>query len=169
LKIDAVSYQKQVGEYKKEQPINLQRKRVDIVTIKLVKESSMFYKGRSIRSPQDGFELAKQYLGNVDREYFVVATLDTKNQPTSITTCHIGSLNSSIVSVREVFKTAILKNSSSIMCFHNHPSGNPEPSREDIEVTRRLVEAGKVIGIDVLDHIIVGDDSFVSLKEKGYL
>ncbi len=109
----------------KEKPIHLPRKRVDIVSIKLVKESSLLYERRSIRSPEDGYNLAKQYLGDVDREHFVVASLDTKNNPTNITTCHIGSLNSSIVSVREVFKTAILANSASIMCFHNHPSNDP--------------------------------------------
>jgi DNA repair protein RadC len=151
----------------KKQSTHQPRKRVDIVSIKLVKESSLLYKGRTIRSPQDGFELAKQYLGDVDREHFVVVCLDTKNNPTCINTAHIGSLNASIVSVREVFKTAILKNSCSIMCFHNHPTGNPEPSREDKEITKRLVDAGKIIGIEVLDHIILGDDSFISLKEKG--
>jgi DNA repair protein RadC len=164
-----VSSQKQSSDFKKEQPSHQPRKRVDIVSIKLVKESSLLYKGRTIRSPQDGFELAKQYLGDVDREHFVVVCLDTKNNPTCINTCHIGSLNASIVSIREVFKTAIVANSASIICFHNHPSGHPEPSREDIEVTKRLVDAGKIIGIDVLDHIILGDDSFVSLKEKGYI
>lgn len=163
------SSQKQEETFQTEQVTRQPRKRVDIVSIKLVKESSLLYKGRTICSPQEGFELAKQYLGDVDREHFVVICLDTKNNPTCINTVHIGSLNASIVSVREVYKTAILKNSASILCFHNHPSGHPEPSREDIEVTKRLVESGKLIGIDMLDHIIVGDDNYVSLKEKGYL
>lgn len=166
---NGASNQKLTNGLKEEQPNHQPRKRVDIVSIKIVKESSLLYKGRTIRSPQDGFDLAKQYLGDVDREHFIIVCLDTKNQPTCINTAHIGSLNASIVSVREVFKTAIVSNSASILAFHNHPSGNPEPSREDKEVTKRLVEAGKIIGIDVLDHIILGDDSFVSLKEKGYI
>lgn len=144
-------------------------KRVNIVSLKLVKESSLLYKERSVRSPEDGYQLMKLLLTDKDREHFIVASLDTKNQPVSINVCHIGSLNASIVHPREVMKSAILSNAASIIVGHNHPSGLPEPSKEDIEVTRRLAEAGKIIGIDVLDHIIVGDDSFISLKEKGYI
>jgi len=144
-------------------------KRVNIVSVKLVKESSLLYKERSVRSPQDGYRLLKLFLEEKDREYFIVASLDTKNQPVSINVCHIGSLNSSIVHPREVLKSAILSNAASIIVGHNHPSGKTEPSQEDIEVTKRLIEAGNIIGIDVLDHIIVGNDTFTSLKEKGYI
>lgn len=100
-------------------------KRVNIVSVKLVKESSILYKQRRVRSPQDSYELFRDYLGDVDREHFVVACLDVKSQVTSITTCHIGSLNASIVHPREVMKTAILSNSASIICCHPHPSGDP--------------------------------------------
>lgn len=144
-------------------------KRINIVSLKLVKESSILYKERSVRSPEDGYQLMKLFLADKDREHFIVASLDTKNQPVSINVCHIGSLNASLVHPREVMKSAILSNAASIIVGHNHPSGLPEPSKEDIEVTRRLAEAGKIIGIDVLDHIIVGDESFISLKEKGYI
>ncbi|MBS4207126.1 DNA repair protein RadC [Bacillus sp. FJAT-50079] len=144
-------------------------KRVNIVSLKLVKESSILYKERSVRSPEDGYQLMKLFLVDKDREYFIVASLDTKNQPVAINVCHIGSLNASLVHPREVMKSAILSNAASIIVGHNHPSGLPEPSREDIDVTKRLVEVGKIIGIEVIDHIIVGDDSFTSLKEKGYI
>lgn len=144
-------------------------KRVNIVSVKLVKESSLLYKDRSIRSPQDGYELLKQFLGEVDREHFIVLCLDTKNQPTAINTCHIGSLNASVVHPREVMKPAILSNAASILVGHNHPSGNPKPSHEDIEVTKRLMEVGKILGIELLDHIILGDNEYVSLREKGYI
>jgi DNA repair protein RadC len=144
-------------------------KRVNIVSLKLVKESSILYKERCVRSPEDGYKLLKQFLVDKDREHFIVVSLDTKNQPVSINVCHIGSLNASIVHPREVMKSAILSNAASIIVGHNHPSGKTEPSREDIEVTKRLVEAGKIIGIEVLDHIIVGDETFTSLKEKGYI
>src|SRR5699024_12513778 len=137
-------------------------KRVNIVRLQMVKECSVLYKNRVIRSPEDGYELFKQFLGDVDREHFVVACLDTKNQPTAINVCHIGSLNSSIVHPREMMKTAILSNAASLIVAHNHPSGNPKPSQEDIDVTRRLKEAGKIMGIDVLDHLVIGEDSFVS-------
>jgi len=149
---------------------NLQpAKRINIVSLKLVKESSILYKERVIRSPEDGYRLMKHFLGELDREAFIVISLDTKNQPVSINICHVGSLNASIVHPREVMKSAILSNAASIMVGHNHPSGNSTPSREDIEVTKRLVEAGNIVGIELLDHIIVGDESFVSLKEKGYI
>ena len=141
-------------------------KRVNIVSVKLVKESSMLYKQRRVRSPQDSYELFREYLGEVDLEHFIVACLDTKNQPTNISTVHIGSLNASIVHPREVMKTAILSNAASIICCHPHPSGDPTPSSEDIDVG--LAEAGKIVGIVLLDHIIIGDDKYISLKEKGY-
>lgn len=95
-------------------------KRVNIVSVKLVKESSLLYKQRRVRSPQDSYELFREYLGDVDREHFIVACLDTKNQPTNISTVHIGSLNTSIVHPREVMKTAILSNAASIICCHPH-------------------------------------------------
>jgi len=144
-------------------------KRINVVSLKLVKESSILYPKRQITSPEDAYGLLKKILERADREYFVVMCLDTKNQPTAINVCHVGSLNASIVHPREVFKPAILSNAASVIVGHNHPSQNPTPSREDIEVTKRLVEAGKVIGIDVLDHLIVCEENFVSLKEKGYM
>ncbi|WP_369823952.1 RadC family protein [Sporosarcina sp. P26b] len=143
-------------------------KRVDIVSLRLVKEASLLYKDRAIRSPEDGYNLFKQFLGELDREYFVVMCLDVKNQPTAMNVCHIGSLNASLVHPREIMKSAILSNAASIIVLHNHPSGQPEPSPEDIDVTKRLVEAGSIMGIELLDHIVIGSDSFVSLKDKGY-
>jgi DNA repair protein RadC len=144
-------------------------KRVNVVSLKLVRDSSVLYKERQIKSPEDAYKLLKLFLAEADREKFVVVCLDTKNQPTAINVCHVGSLNSSIVHPREVMKAAILSNSASIIVVHNHPSGHCEPSREDIEVTKRLVETGKVIGIDVLDHLIVCPERYLSLKEKGYI
>ncbi|XRD24517.1 JAB domain-containing protein [Lysinibacillus fusiformis] len=150
-------------------PLNHSAKRVNIVSVKLVKEANILYKNRRIRSPHDSYELFKEFLGEVDREYFVVMCLDTKNQPTNISIAHIGSINSSIVHPREVMKTAILSNSASIIVGHNHPSGVCNPSPEDIEVTERLVKSGNIIGVDVLDHIVLGDNCYISLKEKGYM
>ncbi len=96
-------------------------KRVNIVSLKMVKEKSLLYKNRQILSPEDGYDLLKQFLGDVDREYFIVICLDTKNQPTAINICHIGSLNASLVHPREVMKPAILSNAASIFVGHNHP------------------------------------------------
>ncbi|OEH56405.1 DNA repair protein RadC [Oceanobacillus sp. E9] len=144
-------------------------KRVNIVSLKLVKESSILYQKRSIRSPQDGYELMKEFLEDKDREHFIVVALDTKNQPTNINISSIGTLNSALVHPREIFKAAIAGNASSIMCFHNHPSGVAAQSKEDVEVTKRLVEAGKILGIELLDHIIIGDGAYTSLKQEGYI
>lgn len=144
-------------------------KRVNIVSLKMVKEKSLLYSNRNVRSPQDGAELFREFLGEVDREHFLVMCLNTKNEPTHLNICHIGSLNASIVHPREVLKPAILSNAASIMVCHNHPSGECTPSPEDKVVTERLKEAGEIIGIQLLDHIILGEGCFLSLKEKGYL
>ena len=145
-------------------------KEIQIVSIKMVKEKNLEYGDTQISSPYDCFEVLKKFIGNSDREILAVLTLDTKNKITSITQASIGSLNSSIVHPREVFKTAILSNSSSIIIGHNHPSGDPKPSKEDISITTRLKECGKILGIELLDHIIVGDENnYISLKEKGFL
>ncbi|QQZ10716.1 RadC family protein [Heyndrickxia vini] len=122
-----------------------------------------------IRSPEDGANYVMNDMRFLSQEHFVCLYLNTKNQVLHQQTIFIGSLNASIVHPREVFKEAFRRSAASIICLHNHPSGDPAPSREDIEVTKRLVECGKLIGIDILDHIIIGDKKFVSLKEKGYL
>lgn len=122
-----------------------------------------------IRSPEDGANYVMEEMRFLTQEHFVCLFLNTKNEVIHKQTIFIGSLNASIVHPRELFKEAFRRSAASMICLHNHPSGNPEPSREDIEVTRRLVECGKILGVDVLDHIIIGDKRYVSLKEKGYL
>ncbi len=122
-----------------------------------------------IRSPEDGANYVMDEMRFLSQEHFVCIYLNTKNQVLHKQTVFIGSLNASIVHPREVFKEAMRRSAASIICFHNHPSGDPNPSREDIEVTQRLSECGKIVGIDVLDHIIIGNQKFVSLKEKGYV
>lgn len=144
-------------------------KRVNIVSLKMVREHSIMYPKRNVRSPEDAFNLLQTFLDELDREHFVVVCLDTKNQPTAINVCHMGSLNASIVHPREVLKVAILSNSASILLAHNHPSTDPSPSKEDIEVTKRLLEACEIIGIEILDHLIIGGQNYISLKEKGYI
>ncbi|GGH85856.1 DNA repair protein RadC [Pullulanibacillus pueri] len=120
-----------------------------------------------IRSPQDGAKYVMEDMRFLTQEHFVCLYLSTKNQVIHRQTVFIGSLNASIVHPREVFKEALKRSAASIICFHNHPSGDPTPSREDIDVTKRLVECGMLLGIDVLDHIVIGDRKFISLKEKG--
>lgn len=145
-------------------------KRVNIVSLKVVKESSILYGKRKISSPSDAIEIGRSMLDGSDREKLLLCCLNTKNEPTNLNIVSIGSLNSSIVHPREVFKLAILGNSASIILFHNHPSGDTTPSKEDINITERIKEAGKIIGIELIDHIILGDENkYTSLKEKGII
>lgn len=122
-----------------------------------------------IKSPQDGANYVMEEMRFLSQEHFVCLYLNTKNQVLHKQTVFIGSLNASIVHPREVFKEALKRSAASIICIHNHPSGDPSPSREDIEVTKRLTECGKMLGIELLDHLIIGEQKYVSLKEKGYL
>lgn len=123
----------------------------------------------NIRSPQDVATLLMEDMRYLQKEHFVCLFLNTKNDVIGRETLSIGSLNASLVHPREVFRAAIKCSSAAIICVHNHPSGDPTPSREDIVITERLVEAGLIVGIDVLDHIVLGDVEYVSLKEKGYM
>lgn len=122
-----------------------------------------------IRSPDDGANYVMEEMRVLKQEHFVVLFLDTKNRVIHRQTIFVGSLNASIVHPREVFREAVKRSAASIIVAHNHPSGDPSPSQEDIHVTKRLVDSGKIMGIEVLDHIIIGNRKFVSLKEKGYL
>lgn len=123
----------------------------------------------SIRSPEDAAALVMEEMRHLDREHFMALLLSVKNQVIAKELISIGTLNTSSVHPRELFKPAIRRSAASIILVHNHPSGDPEPSREDCEVTERLVEAGKLLGIEVLDHLIIGDNKFVSLKAKGFI
>ncbi|WP_408011439.1 JAB domain-containing protein [Pseudalkalibacillus sp. A8] len=114
--------------------------------------------------------MAARFIGEDDREVCFVMCLNTKNKVIAVHQCHVGSINASIVYPREVFKSAIPNNSAAIILCHQHPSQDTNPSREDIEVTKRLVEAGQMMGIEVLDHLIVNANAgYTSLKEKGYV
>lgn len=123
----------------------------------------------AIRCPDDVVHLLMGEMRYLDKEHLKVVLLNVKNQVLSVEDVSIGSLNSSIVHPREVFKTAIRRSSGSVILVHNHPSGDPTPSREDINVTKRIVESGALLGIPVLDHIIIGDGKYISLKEKNLI
>ena len=123
-----------------------------------------------ICSPEDAAIVGKGFMRihEEPEEHMYMICMNTKNRIIGVFEVSHGNVNSSIVGVREIFQKALLANAVSIILMHNHPSGDPKPSREDIEVTKRLVEAGKILGVQVLDHIVMGD-SYVSLKEKGYM
>lgn len=146
------------------------RKRVSIIKTSIIKERNMLYGARQISTPILAAGLAKDLFTNADREMLIVASLDSKCNPLSLEIAAIGNVNTCIVSPREVFKHAIVSNAVHIMIFHNHLSGDCTPSREDISITKRLIEAGEMLGIPLLDHLIIGDDSaFLSLREEGFV
>ena len=122
-----------------------------------------------INSPDDVNKIIQSYLNGVDREHFVIVLLNRKNGIIGINTVSVGDLSSSIVHPREVFKPAIVAGAASIILAHNHPSGDPKPSLVDVRVTKRIKEAGDILGINVLDHVIIGDGCYESLKAKDLL
>jgi len=145
-------------------------KRVDIVSLKLVREASTLYPTRKINAPEEAAALLEKFIGDSDRETVIAVYLNTKNEPVALHTVSVGTLSSSLIHPRELFKGALLANAAALVLGHNHPSGNPEPSREDLEITRRLAQAGELLGIELLDHIIIGSEGrYISLKGKGHL
>lgn len=135
------------------------------VRVQLVKESNNV-KGPRINSPQNVYNLV-EHLKDSDREQFLTICLNTKNEVLSIETTAIGTLTANLVHPREVFKTAVLQNAAGIIIVHNHPSGDTVPSEDDVKITKRLCECSKIMDIQLLDHVIVGNGSFKSLKEMG--
>ena len=144
--------------------------------IQLVKDSNKGGEGKhpvKVTCPQDIVAPLIEFFSGADREIFVVVLLDTKNTCIGRNTVSIGTLNASIVHPREVFKPAVLGNANSIILAHNHPSGDATPSKEDIDITDKLKQAGDVMKIQVIDHIIIGDgdnaNSYYSFKEEGII
>lgn len=125
----------------------------------------------SIKSPDNVAEFATEYLTmhELPEEFLYMVCLNTKNKIIGVFELSHGNVNSSIFGVREMFQKALLANAVSIILLHNHPSGDCTPSSEDIKATERAIEAGKIVGVDVLDHIIIGDRDFISLRQKGYI
>ncbi len=140
------------------------------VQTRLVREAGPFYR-TAIKSPKDVVELLNDRfdLENCDTEKFVAIYLNQKGYVNSISVISMGGTHCAIVHPREVFKAAILSSSESVILAHNHPSGDPNPSQEDIAITRRLIEAGNIVGIEVLDHVVVGYNQHRSLKAMGLM
>lgn len=124
-----------------------------------------------IKSPEDAAKVGKDFMRihEEPEEYMYMLCMNNKNRITGVFEISHGNVNSSIVGPREVFQKALLANAVNIILLHNHPSGDPSPSSEDVKITKRLVEAGNIIGVHVLDHLIIGDNRYVSLKDKGYM
>ena len=121
----------------------------------------------TVRSPADVAQLLMAEMSDLEQEHFKVLMLDTRNRLLADETVYVGSLNASHIRVGEVFRSAIRRNAAAIIAVHNHPSGDPTPSPEDVDVTRQLVAAGIMVDVELLDHLIIGQQRFVSLKERG--
>lgn len=140
---------------------------VNLIKTIIVKQGELISEIKELNTPQKAAQFIKDFYRGADREYVFVCTLDNKCHPISIEMASMGTLDQALVSPREIFKSAILSCASSIILFHNHLSGNPEPSTDDMCVTRRMEESGAILGIPLLDHIIVGEgEQFVSLRER---
>ena len=138
------------------------------IVAKMVKDSEVTWVDTRYTSPKQIFEAFKDDLQSEGKEHFIALHVDGKNRLLCLDRVSVGSLNQTIVHPREVFKTACISNAAAIILIHNHPSGDPQPSLEDKEITKRLCEAGDILGIRVLDHIIIGD-SYISFAESGLI
>lgn len=139
--------------------LSVRRKRVAIVQTKAVKDRSILVGLRKITNPEDAASVGRYLVEDADREYLVVCCLNSRGEPVSLQVVSIGSTDACYAETKELFKYAILSNAVSIILFHNHPSGDPSPSGDDYIFTKKIIEAGKILGIKVIDHIILGDDN----------
>ena len=141
-----------------------------LYTTRLVCERRFPFSDRiQVCSPADVAPILIEYFRDKDREEFIIVLLNTANVILGLSQISVGGLSASIVEPRQVFKVAVLANAAAIILCHNHPSGNVEPSREDIRITQQLVEAGKLMGVPVHDHLIIGQNTYTSLAERGLI
>jgi DNA repair protein RadC len=139
-------------------------KRINIVSLKLVREKSVPYPA-ALSGPFDSARLAQELLEDKDRENFLVIFLDTKHRPIGVEISSIGSASACLVQPGVVFRAALLVAATAVVFAHNHPSGDPTPSPEDIDLTKLLIEAGNLLGVRVLDHLVIGDGRWISIRE----
>lgn len=144
-------------------------KRVEVIRLQMIREGWSLYGISKFGDPEEAAEMMRPLLSMADREMFIVMSVSTKMEPLAVEIVSVGSLNASVVEPREVFKHAILNNAAGILCFHNHPSGEPEPSRADHTMTQRLKKAGEILGIPIIDHIIVAGEQHYSFKQHDNL
>ena len=140
---------------------------LDLVSIRMVREKTLKGVVDKITNSSDAANFFKLLLQDLDREVMLLLTLDHKKAPINVSVISMGTVNSTLVHPREVFKTAVLSNASGIILAHNHPSGNVEPSEQDLQVTQRIQEVGALLGIELIDHIVIGDDNYYSLRENN--
>jgi DNA repair protein RadC len=140
---------------------------VPIWKVQLVREGAVKAARRAVSSSEDAAAVVASYLKGADREHCVVVLLDARNNVIGLNTVSIGTVSASLVHPREVFKPAILANASAVILAHNHPSGELDPSEHDVDLTKRLIEAGKLLGIELTDHLIICEGAHLSLRASG--
>lgn len=139
-----------------------------VVSIRLV-DSPPLYSKKKLSSPEAVYQFLSDEFSNLDREIGCILNLKTNGEVINLNVVSMGSLNASVMEVREIFKSSILSNAASIILMHTHPSGELQPSKEDINLTKRVELAGEILGIPLLDHIILGQGEYMSFQEKGYM
>lgn len=144
------------------------KKRIGVIRLRLVKESSL-YGMKRFSQPWEAVELVRPLFDMADREMVVVMSLSTKLEPLALEVAAVGGINACSVDVRDIFKHSLLNNAAYVVCFHNHPSGDPEPSQEDKLLTKRIEDSGRLLGIPLIDHIIVGESGFYSFRQNGLI
>lgn len=147
----------------------MEKEEISIVHLQIVKDSQVPYGKMMLDAPEKATKIMRDFLGDVDREHVVICCVDNHLKPTYIQIAGIGTINACLISVPEIFKMAILSNASGLFLFHTHPSGEVEPSREDIAATRKIRDAGKILDIPLQDHIILGSaGDYFSFRESDF-
>lgn len=140
---------------------------LDVVSLKMVKNEELRNKYDKINTPKATYELIKDLIIDSDKEMLIAISLDNQSKPTNVSIISVGTSTSAIANPREVYKFALLSNASRIILVHNHPSGSLEPSKDDIETTKAMIKAGKILNIIVNDHIIVSENGYYSMKKEN--
>ena len=143
------------------------KKRIGIIRLRMVKESSL-YGMKCFSQPWEAVELVRPLFDMADREMVVVMSLSTKLD-LALEVAAVGGINACSVDIRDIFKHSLLNNAAYVVCFHNHPSGDPEPSQEDKLLTKRIEDSGRLLGIPLIDHMIVGEAGFYSFRQNGLI
>ena len=142
-------------------------KQIGIIRLHMVREERTLSGMERLSSPKDAVEIVRPVFAMADREMMAVMSLTTKMEPLAFEIVAVGGLNRCIVDICNLFKHSLLNNTACVMCFHNHPSGDPKPSEEDHNITRKIRDAGKILEIELIDHIIIGENQFYSFREHG--
>lgn len=142
---------------------------IPLVRLSAVREKSLAYHGEILNSAENAAKFIQDFLHNTDREYVVACCTDAKMHPVSVEIVAIGSLQICPLEPREVFKNAVLANAAYLLLFHTHPSGDPQPSNADVDMTKRIKASGELLGIPLLDHIVLGEGKIYSFRQEGVL